>query len=103
VGGQWRRSGGRVRGGAYGFLRLAGSIGSLGACRPVHNPFVITTRPIRRDQLEDWIAIGAADPANERLADRVRGAWADGSGRPELTFVAQDAILAWYQRFLSIG
>jgi len=52
---------------------------------------VITTRAIRRDQVEDWLAIGEADPANERMAGRILAAWADGSGGPELTFVAQDA------------
>jgi GNAT superfamily N-acetyltransferase len=51
---------------------------------------VITTRAVRRDQFDDWLAVGEADPANERMGDRVRTAWADGSGRPELTFVAQD-------------
>ena len=51
---------------------------------------MITTRPVRRDQLEDWLAIGVDDPANERLAGRITAAWADGSGGPELTFVAQD-------------
>jgi ribosomal protein S18 acetylase RimI-like enzyme len=51
---------------------------------------VFSTRAIRRDQFEDWIAIGLDDPANERMADRIRDAWADGSGGPELTFVAQN-------------
>jgi ribosomal protein S18 acetylase RimI-like enzyme len=56
----------------------------------VHNAPVVTTRAIRRDQLDDWISVGVDDPANERMGDRVRGAWADGSGGPSLTFVAQD-------------
>ena len=51
---------------------------------------MISTRAIQRDQFEDWIAVGNDDPANERMAGRVRSAWADGSGAPELTFVAQD-------------
>jgi GNAT superfamily N-acetyltransferase len=55
-----------------------------------HNPRMVTTRAIRRDELQDWLAVGADDPGNERLASRVRAAWADGSGSPALTFVAQD-------------
>jgi ribosomal protein S18 acetylase RimI-like enzyme len=51
---------------------------------------MVTTRSIRRDELEDWLAVGAADPGNDRLAGRIRNAWADGSGGPDLTFVAQD-------------
>ena len=51
---------------------------------------MVTTRAIRRDELEDWLAVGASDPANDRLAGRIRAAWADGSGGPTLTFVAQD-------------
>ena len=51
---------------------------------------MVTTRAIRRDELENWLAVGADDPANERLVGRIRGAWADGSGAPQLTFVAQD-------------
>src|SRR5215467_6702916 len=49
-----------------------------------------TTRAIRRDELQDWLAVGADDPGNDRLAGRIRAAWADGSGSPALTFVAQD-------------
>ncbi|HEX5013764.1 MAG TPA: GNAT family N-acetyltransferase [Candidatus Limnocylindrales bacterium] len=51
---------------------------------------MVTTRAIRRDQIEDWLAIGVDDPANERMADRILASWADGSGGPALTFVAQD-------------
>jgi ribosomal protein S18 acetylase RimI-like enzyme len=51
---------------------------------------MVTTRSIRRDELDDWLAVGADDPGNDRMAGRIGSAWADGSGGPELTFVAQD-------------
>jgi ribosomal protein S18 acetylase RimI-like enzyme len=51
---------------------------------------MVTTRSILRAELEDWLAVGVADPGNDRLAGRIRNAWADGSGGPDLTFVAQD-------------
>jgi RimJ/RimL family protein N-acetyltransferase len=51
---------------------------------------MVITRAIRRDELDDWQAIGGNDPANDRMAGRLRSAWADGSGAPELTFVGQD-------------
>jgi ribosomal protein S18 acetylase RimI-like enzyme len=51
---------------------------------------MVTTRAIHRDELDDWLAVGADDPGNDRLANRIRAAWADGASGPELTFVAQD-------------
>jgi ribosomal protein S18 acetylase RimI-like enzyme len=51
---------------------------------------VTTTHAIRSDQLDAWIAVARDDPANERMSNRVRAAWADGSGGPELTFLAED-------------
>jgi ribosomal protein S18 acetylase RimI-like enzyme len=52
---------------------------------------MVTTRAVHRDELDGWLAVGLDDPGNDRLAGRIRAAWADGSSRPELTFVAQDA------------
>jgi ribosomal protein S18 acetylase RimI-like enzyme len=51
---------------------------------------MVTTRTIRHDELDDWLAMAADDPGNARTAGRIRDAWADGSGGPQQTFVAED-------------
>jgi RimJ/RimL family protein N-acetyltransferase len=51
---------------------------------------MVTIRAIGRDEFDAWRAVAADEPSNERMGDRIRGAWADGSGGPGLTFVALD-------------
>lgn len=51
---------------------------------------MVTIRTIDTDQLDAWLDVGSDDPANERVAGRIRAGWSEGSGGPELTFVAED-------------
>ncbi|HEX7172509.1 MAG TPA: GNAT family N-acetyltransferase [Candidatus Limnocylindria bacterium] len=48
----------------------------------------MTIRPIAREELD---AFAALDPATPDLAETIRALWADGSGRPGWTLVAEDA------------
>jgi GNAT superfamily N-acetyltransferase len=52
---------------------------------------MVRVRPIASNEFDTWLDIGAEDPSNIRLGDRVRAAWTDGAGEPALTFVAEDA------------
>ena len=51
---------------------------------------MVTIRTIGADELDTWVEFGSGDPSNERVAGRVRSGWAEDSGGPELTFVAED-------------
>src|SRR4029450_13336443 len=52
-------------------------------------PRMVGIRAISADELDAWLGLGQEDPDNERHGRRLRAAWADGSGGPELTVIAE--------------
>jgi GNAT superfamily N-acetyltransferase len=48
-----------------------------------------TIRSIAPDELEPWLTLYGTLPPDERLARRIRAAWADGSGGPTVTLLAE--------------